>query len=80
MANYPTSSLFSLVMAVIPTPGAGLGAEGGFLLLFNSIFLPGTINMAILFWRLYTFYIPIIAGAFFLIPTNLKEKATTKKY
>jgi len=36
--------------------------------------------MAILFWRLYTFYIPIIAGAFFLIPTNLKEKATTKKY
>ena len=76
----PLQAFLVLVMAVIPTPGAGLGAEGGFLLLFNSIFLPGTINMAILFWRLYTFYIPIIAGAFFLIPTNLKEKATTKKY
>ncbi len=73
----PLQAFLVLVMAVIPTPGAGLGAEGGFLLLFNSIFLPGTINMAILFWRLYTFYIPIIVGAFFLIPTSLKEKIST---
>lgn len=70
----PLQAFLVLVMAVIPTPGAGLGAEGGFLLLFNSIFLPGTINMAILFWRLYTFYIPIIVGAFFLVPIRLKEK------
>jgi uncharacterized membrane protein YbhN (UPF0104 family) len=61
-------------MTFIPTPGSGGGAEGGFLLIFNSIFKQGTINMSILFWRLYTFYLPIILGAFFLIPSKRKEK------
>ncbi len=64
----PVQSFLLLIMAVIPTPGSGLGAEGGFLLLFNSIFQEGTIHMAILFWRFYTFYLPIIAGALFMIP------------
>lgn len=64
-----------LIMTFIPTPGSGLGAEGGFLLLFNSIFLNGTINMSILFWRIYTFYLPIIIGAFFLIPRSRRKKA-----
>lgn len=28
--------------------------------------------MSILFWRVYTFYLPILAGLFFLIPTKGK--------
>ncbi len=68
----PTQAFLLLIMTFIPTPGSGLGAEGGFYLLFNSIFQNGTINMSILFWRIYTFYLPIIAGAFFLIPTKRK--------
>ena len=62
----PVQAFLLLLMTFIPTPGSGLGAEGGFLLLFNSIFQNGTINMSILFWRLYTFYLPILVGAVFL--------------
>ncbi len=62
----PTQALLLLIMTFIPTPGSGLGAEGGFYLLFKSIFRQGTINMSILFWRMYTFYLPIIVGLFFL--------------
>ena len=63
----PVQAFLLLIMTFVPTPGSGLGAEGGFYLLFNSIFQVGTINMSILFWRLYTFYLPIIVGALFLI-------------
>lgn len=66
----PLQALLLLIMTFIPTPGSGLGAEGGFYLLFNSIFKEGTIHISILFWRIYTFYLPIIVGALFLIPTR----------
>lgn len=69
----PVQAFLLLIMTFIPTPGSGLGAEGGFLLLFGSIFKHGTINMSILFWRMYTFYLPIIVGAFFLIPSRKKQ-------
>lgn len=69
----PAQAILLLIMTFIPTPGSGLGAEGGFLIIFNSIFKQGTINMSILFWRLYTFYLPIIIGAFFLIPSKAKK-------
>lgn len=72
----PAQAILLLIMTFIPTPGSGLGAEGGFLIIFNSIFKQGTINMSILFWRLYTFYLPIILGAFFLIPTKNKKVET----
>lgn len=74
----PVQAFLLLLMTFIPTPGSGLGAEGGFLLLFNSIFKEGTINMSILFWRMYTFYFPIIVGALFLIPFE-KNKSALKK-
>lgn len=69
----PLQAFLLLIMTFIPTPGSGLGAEGGFYLLFNSVFQQSTINMSILFWRLYTFYLPIIVGALFLIPIRKKE-------
>ena len=74
----PVQAFLLLIMTFIPTPGSGIGAEGGFLLLFNSIFQNGTINMSILFWRIYTFYLPIIVGALFLIPIKYKKKNLTK--
>ncbi|MCI8384588.1 MAG: flippase-like domain-containing protein [Clostridia bacterium] len=69
----PTQAFLLLIMTFIPTPGSGLGAEGGFYLLFHTIFQQGTINMSILFWRMYTFYLPIIVGALFLIPTRKRD-------
>ncbi len=73
----PAQAFLLMIMTITPTPGAGLGAEGGFLLIFQSIFKTGTINLAILFWRIYTFYLPIMVGALFLIPT--KKSHLTKK-
>ena len=63
-----------LIMAFIPIPGAGIAAEGGFLVIFNTFFLSGTINMATLFWRIFTFYLPIIVGALFLVVNNKESK------
>lgn len=70
----PVQAFLLLIMTFIPTPGSGIGAEGGFLLLFHSIFKEGTINMSILFWRIYTFYLPILIGSLFLIPTKIRKK------
>ena len=66
-----------LLVSVVPTPGAGLGAEGGFLLIFSPIFKQGTINLGVLFWRIYTFYLPILLGALFMIPT---KRLITKRF
>ena len=74
----PTQAFLLLIMTFIPTPGSGLGAEGGFYLLFNSIFVKGTINMSILFWRIYTFYLPILVGLIFLIPVRIKNNDKNK--
>ncbi len=61
-----------LVMSFIPTPGSGLGAEGGFALFYKTIFVTG-LNLAILFWRIYTFYLPIIVGVIVLIFMNKRK-------
>lgn len=65
-----------LLITVVPTPGSGLGAEAGFGLIFGPVFKEGTINLSILFWRIYTFYLPILIGALFMIPTKI---AMTKR-
>ena len=67
-----------MVMAFTPIPGAGIAAEGGFLLIFNTLFKKGTINMAILIWRMFTFYLPIVIGALFLIRVKRREKKELK--
>lgn len=64
-------SCLLLTMSFIPTPGSGLGAEGLFGAFFSSVFAIGS-NMAILFWRLYTYYLPIVIGPFALVSVNRK--------
>lgn len=55
-----------MIMAFVPTPGAGGAAEGGFYIIFKTFFNSNEISMAILSWRLFTFYLPIIVGSLFL--------------
>lgn len=69
-------SFLSMVMAFVPIPGAGIAAEGGFLIIFKNFFTPQTINMGILFWRLYTFYLPIIVGSIVMALVKRKEKTS----
>ncbi|MBP5495485.1 MAG: flippase-like domain-containing protein [Lachnospiraceae bacterium] len=68
--------LFMLI-AYIPTPGASLGAEGAFVLFFLNIFGPTT-NMANLFWRFFSFYIPFIVGGIVVLTSGSMDKAHFK--
>lgn len=53
----------AFVTSYIPLPGASLGAEGGFYFIF-SYFFPETqgLGLIVVFWRLVTFYYPIVFG------------------
>lgn len=46
----------------IPLPGAAAGAELGFHTVFTLFFPNGFLNLAIILWRLLTFYLPILVG------------------
>ncbi len=51
-----------MLTAFIPLPGAIGGAEGAFFMFFSLFFLSNNIMVAILLWRLITFYSCIIFG------------------
>lgn len=46
--------------------GASGGAEGSFYMFFRMFFkASGSVSVAILLWRLFTFYLPIVVGVYF---------------
>lgn len=57
----------SMITAFIPLPGAIGGAEISFFMFFQLFFPANQLNMAILLWRLLTFYFPIVAGLMFYV-------------
>jgi uncharacterized protein (TIRG00374 family) len=73
-------AILSLVTVYMPTPGASGTAEGGFHIVFSKFIPQNTIMMAILFWRIFTFYLPIIVGAIFMLykPKEISEKVSTE--
>lgn len=64
------SAFVSMVTAFIPLPGAAFGAEGGFYVFFEMFFPNNTVLMALILWRLLTFYMPLVVG--FLVVMYLK--------
>ncbi len=59
-----TMSLLLYVSAsYTPLPGASGAQEGGFMIYLKDIFPTGRIFPALLLWRLFTFYITLVAGA-----------------
>ena len=69
------SCLLYVSASYTPLPGASGAQEGGFLVFFNGIFKNGTIGMALLTWRFFTFYIFLIVG----VGTVVLEKIILKK-
>lgn len=55
--------LINLVLYFTPTPGGSGVAEGGFLVLFNSLLPPGTAGVLAILWRFFCEYIPFTIGA-----------------
>ena len=58
----------------IPLPGAAAGAEIGFHTIFSIFFPTHILSVAILFWRLLTFYLPICVGGCFTATAGLWRK------
>lgn len=52
----------TMFMSFIPLPGAAVGAEGGFFLIFGIFFKGESIVPAIFMWRIITYYSSIAAG------------------
>lgn len=67
-----------LLSSFVPLPGGSGGAEGGFLLFFGSQFGGKSIAVAILLWRIMTFYLPILCGSVFYL-TNRKGESDPPK-
>ena len=67
-------AFLSMIMAFVPIPGAGIAAEGGFHIIFKNFFSAQTINLGILFWRIYTFYLPIIIGGITMLMIKRNDK------
>lgn len=49
----------------VPLPGAAGGAELAYYMLYGSIFSSSQLSAAVLTWRLFTFYFPIVVGLIF---------------
>lgn len=61
-------SFVSMVSAFIPIPGASGGAESFFAFFFKQFFPDGAQRgVALIIWRVITFYFTLIVGAFFTI-------------
>ena len=75
---FGAAALTFMICSFVPLPGGSGGAEGGFLLLFGSAFAASgkSIAVAILLWRLLTFYMPIVVGSCFIF----KDKHEVKNY
>ncbi|MGL4607212.1 MAG: lysylphosphatidylglycerol synthase transmembrane domain-containing protein [Eubacteriaceae bacterium] len=58
-------SILYVAVAFIPTPGAAGGAEAGFLLIFGGIY-GAMAPIAMILWRIITFYFIIMFGGVFL--------------
>lgn len=56
-----------MFMSFIPLPGAAIGAEGGFYMIFGIFFSTSSIVPAIFLWRIITYYSCIAVGSIFTL-------------
>lgn len=61
------SAFVSMVTAFIPLPGAAIGAEGSFYMVFRIFYPANIIITALLLWRVITYYLPIAIGGIVVI-------------
>ncbi len=64
IAKIVTMALLLYISAsYTPLPGASGAQEGGFMIYLKNIFPAGQIFPALLLWRLFTYYVTLLAGA-----------------
>ncbi|MEA4929115.1 MAG: lysylphosphatidylglycerol synthase transmembrane domain-containing protein [Candidatus Limiplasma sp.] len=79
MSGTPWHVLFTLGFLLFvsasytPLPGASGAQEGGFLVFFRGLFTQGTIGLALLVWRFFTYYLFLLVGAVMSVVHNVRE-------
>jgi len=73
------SCLLFISASYTPLPGASGAQEGGFLLYFRNIFKDGTIGLALLIWRFFTYYLYLIVGVFTILIEKVIVSREAKK-
>lgn len=68
-----------LAVAFVPTPGALGASEGGFYLFFAGIFPQSSLYLAMLLWRLFTYYSNLIVGAVVVISDEVVNALKGRK-
>ncbi len=63
---------------LVPTPGSSGAAEGTFYSVFDGVAPEGTLFWAVILYRLFTFYIPILCGVVLLILDGIIGKGKVK--
>lgn len=56
-----------MITSFVPIPGASGGAEGSFYMFFSLFFGKGIIGIAVLVWRIITFYFNLLFGGLFTL-------------
>ena len=59
--------IINILLYFSPTPGGSGIAEGGFILLFNSMLPEGTVGIVAVTWRLIAEYIPFLIGFYYTL-------------
>ena len=63
---------------LIPTPGSSGAAEGSFYAVFNTVVPEGTLFWAVIIYRVFTFYLPIICGVVIQLYDAIRGKRKVK--
>lgn len=66
------SFLLFLSVSYTPLPGASGAQEGGFLVFYRGLIPPGTIGLALLVWRFFTYYLFLLVGAGLTLIASLR--------
>ncbi len=67
------SCLLFMSASYTPLPGASGAQEGGFLVYFRGLFTQGTIGLALLIWRFFTYYLFLLVGGVISIAGHLRS-------
>ncbi len=62
-----------------PLPGASGAQEGGFLIFFAGAFTQGTIGLALLVWRFFSYYLFLLIGAVLSIIGSIRGKKADRE-
>ncbi len=63
---------------LIPTPGSSGAAEGSFYAVFNNVVPEGTLFWAVILYRVFTFYLPILCGVVLQLYDAIRGKRKVK--